>query len=374
MTDRDEGLDDRLPSTIPGREPARGHFGSASIVAMDGLARQRHFVSGEAKPPAIHHLIGMTPTRAAPGRATFSAPASPWLLGTAGVFHGGIAPLVADAPLSGSVITELGPNQIVTTAALSFDFVRPATPSAERIVAASTSVHVGRHLGLSSCEVTDAAGRLLAHGIARHVVLSVDPKQQRPDVDPTHQFPVDAEATYDTPDPWQRSVEGEVLSPDLWDRPGLELAEAWCADELPMPPYQVLTGCIPVDCREGWGKWIAPSSGWWCSPAPYLYGGMLAMFAETALSAAFTTVSPGGRVAATVDLNVRFLRPVFPNSGILEAEAEVVHAGRNLRIATCEIHDGRGKLAVLAEASAILVSPTFFSDVAESGGELPTDA
>lgn len=372
MTDLDHEPDDRLATTIPGREPARGHFGSASLLVMDGLARQRHFVSGEAKPPAIHHLIGMTPTRAAPGRATFSAPASPWLSGSAGVFQGGIAALVADAPLSGSVITELGPNQIVTTAALSFDFVRPAAPSAVRIVAESTSVHVGRHMGLSSCEVTDAAGRLLAHGIARHVVLSVDPDQQS-NVDPTHQIPVDAEASYDTLDPWQRSVEGEVLSPDLWDRPGLELSEAWCADELPMAPVHVLTGCIPVACREGWVKCIAPSSGWWCSPAPYLYGGMLAMFAETALSAAFTTVSPGGRVAATVDLNVRFLRPVFPNSGILEAEAEVVHAGRNLRVATCKIHDGRGKLAVLAEASAVLVPPTFFTDVADSDGELPTN-
>ncbi|MDX1659249.1 MAG: PaaI family thioesterase [Nitriliruptorales bacterium] len=373
MTAPDDELRARFDETIPGRESPRGHYGSPSILAMDGLARQRHFTSGAAKPPAVHHLFGLTPTRASPGRATFSAPASPWLLGTAGVFHGGVAPMVADAPLSSSVITELGPNQIVTTAALSFDFVRPADPSAGRIVAESTSEHVGRNLGLSSCEVTDAAGRLLAYGIARHVVLSIDPEEQASDVDPTQQVPVDEAATYDGPDPWERPVEGEVLSPELWDRPGLELAEAWCADELPRPPYQVLTGCTPVDCREGWVRWIAPASGWWCSPAPYLYGGMLAMFAESTLSAAFTTVSPAGRVAAVVDLNVRFLRPVFPDGGVLDAQAEVVHAGRNLRVATCEIHDGRGKLAVLAEASAVLVPPTFFSDAASGDAELPTD-
>lgn len=199
-----------------------------------------------------------------------------------------------------------------------------------------------------------------AEPLARHVVLDVRSRQDADadtPSDPDEQQQVDPAATYDTADPWQRPVEGGVLPIDAWDRPGRELAEAWLDDELPPPPFSVLTGCTPHELGDGWIEWIAPAPRWWCSPAPYLYGGMLAAFAEATLSGASLTVSPPGQVAATVDLTVRFVRPVFPDGGLLRARAEVVHAGRNLRVARCRVEDAAGKLVLLAESSAVLIPP-----------------
>lgn len=347
--------DARFEGSVAVRERARGHFAAPEDLSLPGLARQRRYLLGESEPPAIHHLTGLEFTRVAPGRATFALPASRWLSGPAGVYPGGISALVADAPLSGAVISELDAGQVVTTSELTFQLVRPAVPSSGTIVADARTVHVGAHLGLSSCEVTDGSGRLLAHGTARNVIISADAVPEGAEGD--GQSPVDPDAERDGPDPWQREVEGEVMPPDVWDRPGLEVAEAACAGELPAPPIAVLTGCFPTACGEGWEEWVAPTSAWWCSPAPYLYGGMLAMFAEAVLSGTLSTVSPGGVLAATVDLHVRFLRPVFPGTGELRARGDVVHRGRNLRVARCTIQDAEGRTVLLAESSAVLVPP-----------------
>lgn len=342
--------------SIPEREPARGHFGSPADLALDGLARQQRYLAGERRPPATHHLLGLAPTDVTSGRAVFSMPASPWVYGPLGTIQGGMIAVVADAPLSGAIMSELGPRQMVTTAEISVKFVRPATPDAGTIAAEATSIHVGANLGLSSCEVTDASGRLIAHATARNAILDApEALLDRPDV----QIPVDDAAQYDSPDPWERPPEGEHLPSETWDEmSGLEMAQAWCAGDLPTPPVGVLTGVRPVEAREGQAIWTAPSTRWWCSPAPFLYGGLLADFVETTLSGAFQTVVPAGQVAATLDLTVRFLRPVFPDSGDLRATAEVIHRGRSLLVGRAEIVGGDGRTAVLAEASAALVAPS----------------
>lgn len=53
------------------REKARGHYGGFSWTRYPGIEAARQFVKGSMPRPSIHHLVGLTPTEAGPGRMTF---------------------------------------------------------------------------------------------------------------------------------------------------------------------------------------------------------------------------------------------------------------------------------------------------------------
>ena len=59
-----------------------------------------------------------------------------------------------------------------------------------------------------------------------------------------------------------------------------------------------------------------------------VHGGVLTSLADTAAGAAVRTVRPEGKLTATTDLSISFLRPPVGNQ--LVAVAEVLHVGKRL--------------------------------------------
>ncbi|HIF85586.1 MAG TPA: PaaI family thioesterase [Gammaproteobacteria bacterium] len=59
-----------------------------------------------------------------------------------------------------------------------------------------------------------------------------------------------------------------------------------------------------------------------------VHGGLLTSLADTTAGVAVRTVRPEGKLSATTDLSVAFIRP--PQGDSLEAVAEVIHAGKRL--------------------------------------------
>ena len=59
------------------------------------------------------------------GHATFTMPATRWLLNSAGAVSGGVLAILADAALGCALQTELGPATPYTTSELSMTMVRP---------------------------------------------------------------------------------------------------------------------------------------------------------------------------------------------------------------------------------------------------------
>ncbi len=50
-----------------------------------------------------------------------------------------------------------------------------------------------------------------------------------------------------------------------------------------------------------------------------------------------------------MEVKTNYLRPA--SKGVLVAESRVVHSGKRVAVATCEIHDGTGKLLAMATGS-----------------------
>ena len=86
-----------------------------------------------------------------------------------------------------------------------------------------------------------------------------------------------------------------------------------------------------------------------------MYGGLIAYLADLTMgSACYTTLGPGD-VFATLDLNVRFMRPALIYSGDLTCRATVQHKGKRMMIASCEITNAEGKRVAMATESALIV-------------------
>ncbi len=168
--------------------------------------------------------------------------------------------------------------------------------------------------------------------------------------------------------PLRRPVRGEPLPQEVFtERSGLEILRAAIGGELPAPPLHHLTGMRPTFAEEGRVEWELPCSRWLASPAGSVQGGFTAMLAEAALTGAIFTTAPPGTAIATLDLKVNYLRPVFPDDGVLLASARLIHRGRSIAVASAEL-DKDEKRVALATGSAMYL-PGRPADL--TGVELP---
>jgi uncharacterized protein (TIGR00369 family) len=333
-------------------ESVRGGYPPVGLLGLPGPERQRIFASGLMPRPPISHLFGLRPSHVtADGESVFTMPASGWLQTSVGVFFGATAVLAADAPFGSCLVRTMEPGVYGTTSEVSMSFLRPASPASETLIAKARVVDAGRRLGLSEATVSDARGRILAHGTSRYVFLRLDPPPE-----PPASFEATEEPTYETPDPYLRPVEGEVLPPELWrTRSGLEILRAAVAGDLPPSPFSILFGAKITEVDDGRSVTTWPASKWFTSPARSIYGGITAYFADIAITSAINTTLPANSASALVDLKVNYLRPGIPDGRLLTARAEVVHRGRQMAVARADIVNEDGKSIAIATGSAMVL-------------------
>ena len=133
-------------------------------------------------------------------------PASPWFANATGIIPGGMAAVLADAPLGTALDTDLPPGVAYTTAEMSLTFLRPVRPDPEATVSASGQlIHRTRTVGVTEAFlIDDATDRLVVFASSRLAVFPpIDPIP-----DPPEELPVVEQATPgDSPDhPLRRPV------------------------------------------------------------------------------------------------------------------------------------------------------------------------
>jgi uncharacterized protein (TIGR00369 family) len=198
--------------------------------------------------------------------------------------------------------------------------------------------------------IEDHAGRLVAHGTSRCMVLQE--LRHMPPVEELQPLPPPETAG----DPWMRPTMGEVLPQALWDlHDGLEILDMIIAGKAPRSPISYLTGLRLTEAAPGTATFVLPAHGWLGSPSGNIEGGFIAMLADAALQSAIQTTAPAGCAMASLDLKVNFLRPASPDGRDLVGVGTVVHQGRSLVIANAEIVNADGKRVALATGSALLL-------------------
>jgi uncharacterized protein (TIGR00369 family) len=339
-------------------EPVRGGYADpGQFVALSGLDALRSALEDGGPLPPIHYLCGLVLRAVEPGGATFMMPVTDWLLFPQGVVSGATLGLLVDAPLGCAVQTALPPATPFSTAEISFKFLRTVVPRSGPLTARGRLIHAGKTIAVSLVEVTDEAGRLLAVASTRCAIL---PRLDTPweVVESALKQPVrHTEPTWPSPHPYERTVQGEVLPQEIWDRMGgLEVLRALIKGDLPAPPLTHLCGIAPIEAGEGKTTWEMPASEWLAAPVQgRLYGGATALLAGTAIDAAVQTTISAETAFAPVDLKVYFLRPVSPDGRHVTAHGTVMHRGRSMAIGTSEVFDADGKKVAVATGSAVIL-------------------
>ncbi len=82
-----------------------------------------------------------------------------------------------------------------------------------------------------------------------------------------------------------------------------------------------------------------------------VHGGTIAELADAAIGTAHSTVIGQGESFATVELTVRYFRPVW--KATLTASASAVRQGRTISHYRCEIRDEAGRVVAVADSSVM---------------------
>jgi uncharacterized protein (TIGR00369 family) len=346
----------------PWQEPVRGDVMPQAVFNLSGIEQIRAWKQGYVPMPPLAHLTGIEMGDVGDGTATFTMPASPWFLPPQGAITIGMLSVLADPSLGCAIQTKLPPALPYTTAELSLTAVRPVAGNGGLLSAHGRVVHPGRRMALSEVAIHDDAGRLVAHGTSRCMVLQE--LRRLPAVEELQLLPPPDTAG----DPWRLPPMGEVLPQALWDgHDGLEILHMIIAGKVPRPPASYLTGVRLTEAGPGTATFVLPAHGWLGSPSGNIEGGFIAMLADTALQSAIQTTAPAGCAVASVDLKVNFLRPAAPDGKELSSVGTVVHKGRSLVIANAEIVNAAGKRVALATGSALLLPghPASLDDTTE---------
>jgi uncharacterized protein (TIGR00369 family) len=106
-----------------------------------------------------------------PGYATFLLEPDARMLNPIGSVHGGIAATLLDSCMGCAVHTTLEPGLGYTTAQLNLHYLRSMQPGMGQVRATGTVLHRGRKQATAEAKLTDAQGRLLAHGSTTCLIL-----------------------------------------------------------------------------------------------------------------------------------------------------------------------------------------------------------
>ena len=123
--------------------------------------------------PPFSEVCDIWPVEASEGRALFDARPSARFYNPMGTVHGGWISTVLDSAMGFAVHSMLKAGQTYTTIELKVNFVRPIFEQTGIVRCEGKIVHSGSRLATAEARLTDAGGKLLAHGSSTCMILPV---------------------------------------------------------------------------------------------------------------------------------------------------------------------------------------------------------
>ena len=140
---------------------------------MTGLEFVQAMIDGTLPHNSMADTLGYRIVEAEKGRVVITAEPKDTHLNPVGTVHGGLAATMLDSCMGLAVQTLLDKGIGSTTLEFKISFVRPITPDTGTIRGEGTVVAAGRRVGTAEGRVTDANGRLLAHGTTTCLIFDL---------------------------------------------------------------------------------------------------------------------------------------------------------------------------------------------------------
>lgn len=135
---------------------------------------------------------------------------------------------------------------------------------------------------------------------------------------------------------------------------GLEFLKAMMDRKAPVPPMARTVPMDMISVASGSVRFIATAGKQHLNPMGGVHGGFAATVLDTVTGCAVHSLLESGMGYATVDLNVKMVRPV-PCDRELTATGEIIHMSGRLAVSEGELQDGDGKLLAHATATCMIL-------------------
>jgi len=153
------------------REIVYGVAKPQDIAGLTGREVLQRIIGGELPSPPIARALGFLLVEVGEGFAAFEGETGPHLLNPAGVVHGGWALTLIDSATGCAAHSTLPPDVGYTTVETKANFTRPILADSGVVRAEGRVISQGRQVITTEAKVTDARGRVLAHGTSTLLVL-----------------------------------------------------------------------------------------------------------------------------------------------------------------------------------------------------------
>ena len=142
------------------------------IAGLSGKEILQAIVDGRLPAPPMAETLSFRLVEVGDGRAHFEGDPGPHLLNPMGGVHGGWALTLIDSATGCAAQTVLPAGSRYATVETKANFSRPITMDTGRVRAEAWVVASGRQIISTEARVTNAEGKVLAHGTSTIIVLN----------------------------------------------------------------------------------------------------------------------------------------------------------------------------------------------------------
>lgn len=135
---------------------------------------------------------------------------------------------------------------------------------------------------------------------------------------------------------------------------GLEFLAAIADGRLPPPPIAATLGFAWLSVAPGRVVFVCTPGEHHYNPIGTVHGGVHATLLDSAAGCAVHSILPPGTGYATLDLAIRYLRPVTADSGRIRAIGTVLNETRRTVLAQAELRDESERLLAHATSTCLI--------------------
>ena len=141
---------------------------------------------------------------------------------------------------------------------------------------------------------------------------------------------------------------------DLSTMDGLAQLEAIFGGQLPRPPIAETLGMENFSGERGAVSVELVPQHRHYNPLGSMHGGVISTLLDTAAACSVHSTLAAGELYTSLDLTVKFLRPVTVDSGRLRAEGSVLQRGRRTALAQAHLYDADRRLLAHATSTCMI--------------------
>jgi uncharacterized protein (TIGR00369 family) len=141
------------------------------IATFSGRELLEKMIAGELPAPTMARTLGFRLVEVDGGRAVFEAEPGPHLLNPLGGVHGGFALTLIDSAAGCAVHTRLHAGVGYATVETKANMTRAIGPGNGTVRCEGRVLSFGRQIATAEAKLTNAAGKLLAHGTSTLIII-----------------------------------------------------------------------------------------------------------------------------------------------------------------------------------------------------------